>query len=59
MQNNKVIIDSDLCVNCVFYFGVDSCMAFPDKIPDEILHGDNQHNKPMENQDNDIVFTQL
>jgi hypothetical protein len=32
-------------------------MAFDDKIPDEILHGDNQHNEPLEGQGNDIVFT--
>lgn len=59
MQNDKTIIDSDTCISCVFYFGVDTCMAFMDKIPDEILHGNNPHTKPLENQDNDIVFTQL
>jgi len=59
MQNDKLIIDSNRCVSCLFYFGVDSCMAFDDKIPDEILHGDNQHNEPLEGQDNDIVYTPL
>lgn len=59
MQNDKVNIYANRCIKCQFYFGVDSCMAFDDKIPDEILHGDNQHNEPLEGQSNDLVFTPL
>jgi hypothetical protein len=59
MEKNNSIVDSIRCVDCEFYFGVDSCMAFMDKIPDEILHGDNPHNEPLKNQDNDIVFKKL
>ena len=31
-------------------------MAFIDGIPNAILDGDNDHSKPLPNQDNDIVF---
>lgn len=55
MENVKITY-SDRCSQCAFYFGIDSCFAFEDKIPDEILHGDNPHNEPLENQGNDIVF---
>lgn len=43
------------CFNCVNYLGDLSCMAF-DRIPDEILTGENNHSEPLKNQDNDIVF---
>jgi len=56
MAKNKINTYSDRCSQCMFYFGINSCMAFEDKIPDEILHGDNPHTEPLENQDNDIVF---
>lgn len=55
MENVKITY-SDRCSQCAFYFGIDSCFAFEDKIPDEILHGDNPHNEPLDNQGNDIVF---
>jgi hypothetical protein len=55
MENVKITY-SDRCSQCAFYFGIDSCFAFEDIIPDEILHGDNPHTVPLENQDNDIVF---
>lgn len=32
------------------------CEAFPDRIPSEIAYGDNLHDKPMPDQDNDIVY---
>lgn len=44
------------CSNCKNYLGDNTCLAFPDGIPDEILNGDNDHSKPLPNQDNDIVF---
>jgi hypothetical protein len=59
MEKDKLIVYANRCVDCEFYFGVDSCMAFMDKIPDEILHGDNPHNEPLKNQENEIVFKQL
>jgi hypothetical protein len=45
-----------LCQNCKYYFGELKCMAFPDRIPDEILKGDNDHSKPLPDQGDDIVF---
>lgn len=59
MPVNKEIIDSDLCNNCSHFWGIDKCFAFPDGIPNEILHGDNQHSKPLDNQNNDLVFEEF
>ena len=52
----KAIIDNDVCLRCKHFWGFKSCSAFPDGIPDEIMHGDNMHTKPLEGQENDIVF---
>jgi len=46
---------NNICINCKNYFGDLKCLAF-DKIPNEIILGENNHNKPLKNQDNDIVF---
>ena len=32
------------------------CEAFSDKIPDSISYGDDEHEKPVEDQENYIVF---
>lgn len=56
MQSDKEIIDSDRCNDCLYFSGGNVCLAFPIKIPDEILHGDNLHNEPLDGQVNDIVF---
>lgn len=32
------------------------CPAFPEGIPDEIAYGDNLHEEPLPEQDNNIVF---
>lgn len=32
------------------------CAAFPDGIPNQILQ-ENKHDKPLKEQDNDLVFT--
>jgi hypothetical protein len=54
--------------NCIHYQGVEEfiegdplsqnhiCDAFPNGIPEEISYGDNLHLKPLENQENEIVF---
>jgi hypothetical protein len=34
------------------------CKAFPDGIPDEIAYGDNLHDKPLPEQENNFVFSQ-
>jgi hypothetical protein len=50
--------------SCVHFTGVkmhnkdhvDYCKAFPDGIPDDIAYGDNLHEKPLQDQGNDIVY---
>jgi hypothetical protein len=49
----------ELCINCKHYWGVNSCDAFPDGIPDEIFTGSNKHSKPLKNQGNDLVFEKI
>lgn len=56
MPENKVIIDNDVCMNCKHFWGNTACDAFPDGIPAEIMHGENQHTKPLPGQENNIVF---
>jgi len=45
-----------LCVRCKHYLGDLNCLAFPLGIPDEILEAKNDHTKPLEEQENDLVF---
>lgn len=46
-----------VCFKCKHFRRFEGgCDAFPEGIPDEITGGDNPHNKPLPNQDNDIVF---
>jgi len=33
------------------------CEAFPDRIPNEIAYGDNEHLKPLPGQKNEIIYT--
>jgi hypothetical protein len=53
--------------NCKFFTGVKQddedeeternvCKAFPDGIPSEIAYGKNNHNKPLPNQGNKIIY---
>lgn len=59
MQNDKIIIDNDICIKCKWFFGSTSCMAFPNGIPDEIMHGENLHTDVINGQNGDFVFTKL
>jgi len=36
-----------LCVNCKHFRGANTCEAFPDGIPEKILIGKNNHDKPV------------
>ncbi|MFP4459143.1 MAG: hypothetical protein ACLFSQ_06125 [Candidatus Zixiibacteriota bacterium] len=36
-----------------------ACDAFPNGIPYEIINGDNQHEKPLPEQENGIVFEMI
>lgn len=45
--------------NCKhFKYSEFNCIAFPDGIPDEILTGENDHSKPLPDQNNKIVFSE-
>ena len=43
------------CNVCKNHIGGLKCKAF-DVIPDEIIFGEIKHNKPLKNQENNIVF---
>lgn len=49
-----------VCMFCKFYneddFEKNSCKAFPEGIPGEILLGGNKHSRPLNGQQNKIVF---
>tara|TARA_R110000787_G_scaffold149285_1_gene263205 strand:- start:86 stop:274 length:189 start_codon:yes stop_codon:yes gene_type:complete len=47
-----------ICNKCIHQLKDLSCMAF-DKIPNEILLGENDHSKPLPEQDNNIVFEEI
>lgn len=49
-------MEQTLCSNCKWYLGELKCAAFLDRIPDEILNGENDHTKPLPEQENDVVF---
>ena len=46
------------CINCKNHLIGKKCNAFKD-IPNEIWEGENDHSKPLPNQNNDIVFEKI
>ena len=47
-----------VCNDCVhFVKGTLTCKAFPQRIPEDIMNGDNQHSTTHKEQKNNIVFT--
>ena len=46
-----------ICFKCKHY-NIDKgiCSAFKKEIPDEIYIGDNDHSKPLPEQENNIIF---
>lgn len=52
------MIETPICFDCKHFVddGKFTCKAFPKGIPDEILYGDNDHQTPIEGQENSIVF---
>jgi len=52
-------MQTNLCPNCIHYFGNLKCFAFPKGIPKEILTGNENHEKPLLNQDNNISFERI
>jgi hypothetical protein len=46
-----------VCFKCKHFRRFEGgCDAFPDDIPEEITSGQNKHLKPLQFQENDIVF---
>lgn len=58
-QSQKPLrITKMLCASCEhFYFGrPPKCFAFPDGIPMKIFSGEEDHSKPITEQEGDFVF---
>lgn len=54
-----MILLEPICFKCKhFDIETSTCKAFEDEIPDEILSGENDHSKPLDYQENKIVFEQ-
>ena len=49
---------SPICNNCKNYIKDLKCKAF-NIIPDDILFYENDHSKPLPNQDNNVIFEAL
>lgn len=45
-----------LCLSCKHYIGQLACEAFPFRIPQEILTGSNDHDKPQPGQLGDTIY---
>jgi hypothetical protein len=49
-----------ICSNCIHFNDFsEGCDAFKNGIPNEILIGENDHSKPLPEQDNNIVFEKI
>lgn len=48
---------SSVCSKCI-HFKLESftCKAFPDEIPDKLLEGKIKHDKPLPEQNNNVIF---
>jgi hypothetical protein len=53
---DKFTMHIPICNDCKHYRGGAKCAAFPERIPTEVFGGGNDHNKPLPNQNNDVVF---
>lgn len=52
-----ILTEEPICYKCKhFDENTSTCKAFKGDIPDEILEGDNDHSKPLPDQENEIVF---
>lgn len=53
-------IEAPVCIECTHFDRSDAaeikCKAFPKRIPDVIWIGGDEHNKPLPDQKNNIVF---
>lgn len=51
------MMEKMLCFKCKWYVGEQTCQAFPEKIPEEIMVGQNDHSLPQKGQSGNFVFT--
>jgi hypothetical protein len=49
-------MESTYCAGCANYLSMGKCLAFPEKIPEDIFYGLKEHEKPIPKQGNNIVF---
>lgn len=55
-MNEFVNPEHIICFNCEHYLVGGTCLAFPDGIPVEIWKGQNRHEEPLKEQENDLTF---
>jgi hypothetical protein len=62
IKENKMIYQNPICLECLYFsrgeFGF-KCKAFESGIPEIILTGEIEHNKPLPEQKNDFVFKDI
>lgn len=61
-KNEKIIPNNfkyNICNICKHYNRNLTCKAFSDGIPIIIISGENNHSKPLKDQNNNIVFEKL
>ena len=44
------------CLECRHYYGQLKCLAYPDRIPEDIVFGKDKHLQVRDDQDNEIVY---
>lgn len=55
-----MMFQQPICWECKHFIAETyTCIAFPTGIPDEITENMNKHEKPLPDQDNDIIFTPI
>ncbi len=47
------------CFECTHYLGEGKCLAFPKKIPEEIITGEELHDKTRKDQKGDFIHVQI
>jgi hypothetical protein len=59
MGHSEFEVIKVLCNDCIHFLGRSKCKAFPKRIPQIILSGENKHSKPLPGQDNEYVFERV
>lgn len=57
-QNKKNVSEDSDCINCQWFDEEENtCIAFPQGIPDDFLNAVKHHDKPTKHQFGELVFT--